>query len=166
MKNLASKIAVGLWLAGVALATAQNPRDAIESLRGDLKTDRKTAIAEAMNLTPVESEAFWPLYRTYRAEMEKRTDKLVELVLEYSDLYPNVPEARAGEMLKAYGKTEADLLSIKRKYFKQMGKVLPATKVFRFAQLDSRFDLGIRAGLAASVPLMPAAEAKAGTGTP
>jgi hypothetical protein len=159
---------VGLWLAGVALASAQgqNPRDAIESLRSDLKADRKVVIAEGMNLTPEESEAFWPLYRNYRAEVEKRTDKIVELVLEYADLYPNVPEARAAEMLKAYSKAEADLLSIKKKYFKQMGKVLPATKVFRFAQLDNRYDLGTRVALAGSVPLMPTAEAKAGNGTP
>src|SRR5690242_3596403 len=75
------------------------PRDAMEVLRADLKADRKAAIAEGMQLTEKESEAFWPIYRSYRAEMDKVTDHLVELILEYSDLYPNVPEEKANEML-------------------------------------------------------------------
>jgi len=33
--------------------------------------------------------------------------------------------------------------------------VLPASKVFRFAQLDNRFDLGTRLALAAWLPVMP-----------
>ena len=147
---------LGLWLSGIGLALAQAPRDAVEMLRADLKANRNVVIAEEMNLTPQESEAFWPLYRSYRAEMDKVTDRVVKLVLEYADLHPDVPETKAKEMLKQYGKVEADLLSVKRKYLKKLGKVLPASKVFRFAQLDNRLDLGARVGLAAWLPIMPA----------
>jgi hypothetical protein len=125
--------------------------------------DRKALIAEQMKFTDQESEAFWPIYRSYRAEVEKVTDGLVELILEYSDLYPNVPEDKAGELLKQYIKAETNLLSVKTKYLKKLGTVLPASKVFRFAQLDYRLDLGIRTGLAASIPLVPqGASASAG----
>ena len=37
------------------------PRDAMEVLRADLKADRKASIAEGMQLTDKESEAFWPI---------------------------------------------------------------------------------------------------------
>ena len=156
-KNETLVIAVSLlfWLAGPALAAAQTPRDAIEILRSDSKVDRKVAIAEAMDLTPQEGEAFWPIYNSYRAEADKVTDNIVKLVLGYADLYPNVPEDKAAEMLRQYTRIEADLLSVKRKYLKKFGKVLPASKVLRFAQLDNRYDLGTRVGLAALIPLMP-----------
>lgn len=149
-------LSLGLWLAGPTLVQSQTPRDEIETLRADLKADRKALVAQNMDLTRAESEAFWPLYRSYRAEVDKVTDRIVKLVLEYADLYPSLPEKRAREMLKEYTKVEAELGKIKRKYLNRFGKVLPAAKVFRFAQLDNRYDLGTRVGLAAAVPLLPA----------
>ena len=143
--------AIVLIAAGVA--SGQTPRDALEVLRVDLKADRKAIIAEQMNLTGSESEAFWPIYRNYRAEVEKVTDQIVKMILEYADLYPSVPDVKASELLNNYGQAEANLLSIKRKYVKKFEKVLPASKVFRFVQLDNRYDLGIRVGLAAVIPI-------------
>lgn len=159
-RNLAVSLAVGIWVAGVALASGQVRRDTVETLRADLKADRKAVIAEEMKFSEQESEAFWPIYRSYRAEVEKVTDRLVELVFEYTDLYPNIPDRKANELLTEYTRVEADLLSVKRKYLKKLGKVLPASKVFRFAQLDNRFDLGTRLALAAWLPLMPGDQAQ------
>ncbi len=153
--NMAATV-LGIWLAATSFAGAQSTRDSIEVIRADLKADRNALMAEAMNLTEAESQAFWPLYHSYRAEVEKATDQLVKLILEYADVYPNVPETKASEMLKQYTKVEADVLSIKRKYLKKLEKVMPASKVFRFAQLDNRFDLGTRLSLAASIPVLPA----------
>ena len=159
-RNLVVKLSLSVWLAGVTLATAQVTRDAVEILRTDLKADRKAVIAEEMKFTEQESEAFWPIYRSYRADVEKVTDRIVNLVFEYSDLYPTVPEHRASEILNEYTRVEADLLSVKRKYLKKLGKVLPASKVFRFAQLDNRFDLGMRLALAARIPVLPTGRAQ------
>ena len=105
-QNLTATLSIGAFLVVTCLAAAQAPRDGLESLRADLKADRKVIIANEMSLTPQESED--------------------------------------------------ELLSIKRKYLKKFGKVLPPSKVFRFAQLDNRLDLGTRVGLASSIPLMPA----------
>jgi len=123
-------------------------------LRSDLKADRTALIAERLTLSREESDKFWPLYRSYRAEVDKINDETVKLVLEYADLYPDVPEHKASEMLDRYLKIEANLLKVKGKYLKKMQKVLPATKVFHFAQLDNRLDLGVRVGLASSIPML------------
>ena len=150
-------LSLGLLFAGRNFASAEqvSARDVIEVVRSDLKADRKALIAEQMALTPQESDAFWPIYDSYRAEVEKANDEVVKLVLEYADLYPEVPDAKAHEIMKRYMKTEAKLLSIKKKYLKKFGKVLPASKLFRFAQLDNRLDLSTRVGVAASIPLLP-----------
>jgi hypothetical protein len=156
-------ILLGFWLACPKPATAQVPRDAFECLRGDLRADRKAVIAEEMNFTQTQSDAFWPIYRDYRTEVDKVTDQMVKLVLQYVDLYPNVPDQKAGEMLDQYTQMEGNLISIKRKYLKKFGKVLPPSKVFRFAQLDNRLDLGTRVALAGYIPLLPASQAQATT---
>jgi hypothetical protein len=157
-RHLAVVLAGGiLWVAPVRSAD-QAARDAIATVRSDLKADRKAVIAEEMKLTERESDGFWPIYRSYRADVDKVTDDIVKLILGYADVYPNVPEDKAEEMLKQYTQAEANLLKVKTKYLKQLLKVLPASKVFRFAQLENRFDLQVRMGLAAAIPVMPAAK--------
>jgi len=137
-------------------AAAQNVVDQIEVVRGALKADRKIMIAVGMQLTDEESSGFWPIYRDYRVAMDKLGDGRIELVLEYADLYPNVPEDRAKQMLKKYAALEDKTVSVRNKYLKKLGKVLPASKVLRFAQLENRLDLAVRVQVAASVPLVPA----------
>lgn len=141
-------------------ATAQTATDEIEALRGLLKADRKVVIAEAMQLTDAESAAFWPLYREYRAQMDKLGDGIVKLVLEYADAYPSVPEDRAAKLLKNYLALEKDLVSVRAKHLKKIAKVLPASKVLRFAQLENRLDLVLRLQMASAVPLVPGDQSK------
>ncbi len=147
---------MAVFILGMAprFITAQTQQDAVETLRSDLKADRTAFVAEQMQLSDQESEKFWPVYRSYRAEVDQLTDSVVKLILEYIDLYPHVPERKAKDLLDQYTKIEERLLDVKRKYLKKLGKVLPASKVFRFAQLDNRFDLGVRLGLAASIPVL------------
>ena len=107
-----------------------------------------------------ESAAFWPLYREYSAAKEKLGDSLVKLVLEYADVYPDVPEDRARQLLKDYTTLEQKLAAHRASYLKKFARILPATKALRFAQLESRMDLGLRQQLASTLPLVP------GTKTP
>ena len=139
---------------------AENITDAIEVVRGSYRADRQAFLAETLQLTESESTAFWPLYRSYRADMDKLGDGLVKLVLEYADVYPNVPEKRAQEMLKEYSALEQKLASQRAWYLKRAGKILSATKALRWAQLENRMDLVLRLQMASAVPLMPTAQSK------
>jgi hypothetical protein len=64
-------------------------------------------------------------------------------------------------MLNKYTELESQLLGIKRKYFNKLEKVLPPSKVFRFAQLDNRYDLATRVEMAGSIPLMSTTQTQA-----
>jgi hypothetical protein len=153
-RGLAMAASALLLLSTGAFAAEDVTLDWIKSLRSDLKADRTVLIAQGLPLTREESDKFWPLYRSYRAEVDKINDETVKLVLEYADLYPDVPDEKAREMVDRYLKIEANLLKVRGKYLKKMQKVLPATKVFHFAQLDNRLDLGVRVGLASSIPML------------
>ena len=142
------------------VAAAPNVVDEIEMVRSALKADRKVVIAEAMDFTPVESAAFWPIYREYMAEWEKVVDARIKLVLEYADAYPNVPDARAKQMLKDYTALDEKAVSVRNKYLKKVAKVLPSDKALRYAQLENRFDLVVRIQMAAQIPLVPKAKTR------
>lgn len=147
------------WLAlPVRPAAAQNIQDAIEVIRSVVKADRQAVVASVLQLTEAESKAFWPVYHPYRADMDRVSDGLVKLVLEYAKDYPNVPEDRAKAMLKELGGLEKKLVTTRNAYLRKVAMFLPATKTLRFAQVESRLDLAIRLELAASIPLVPVAK--------
>jgi hypothetical protein len=153
-------LSAAMLAVAVSPAPGQNALDELEVIRSAHKTDRKPAVAEAMQLTEEESVAFWPLYREYRAAMDKIGDGLVKLVLEYADAYPDVPEERAKRLLKDYTALEEDFTDRRTSYLKKFGRILPAAKALRFAQIENRLDLAVRLQLAGAVPLAPAKKAK------
>ena len=134
---------------------AQDTRDAIAVLRSVYQSDRKAAVAEVLDLSANEDVYFWPIYQSYREEMEKIGDELVKLVLEYSDVYPNVDEDRAQQILKEYTSLEKKLASTRASHYKKARKALPATKILRWAQFENRMDAVLRLQLASVVPLAP-----------
>jgi hypothetical protein len=136
----------------------ENVTDTIEVVPATYQADRQGLLAENLELTESEGAAFWPLYRSYRADMDKLGDELVKLVLEYSDVYPNVPEARAQAMLEQYTDLEVKLAKKRAWYLKRAAKALPAAKALRWAQLENRMDLILRLQLAGTIPLVPAAQ--------
>ena len=165
-RNIISSMVLALsalWLCPVdAASTAdkENWTDAVEMVRATYRTDRQEFLAERLHWSEKESEVFWPLYRSYRNEIDKIGDELVKLVLEYADLYPDVPEDRAARLLKQYSALEKKLVDKRASYFKRAGKVLPSAKVLRWAQLENRLDLALRLQLAGGVPLVPATGSK------
>ena len=151
-------VTIGLLSVPFQPALGQNVEDKIEVARSVLKADRQAVVASALQLTEKESQAFWPLYRQYRADMDKVGDGLMKLVQEYAKAYPDVPEDRAKQMLKDLGDLEGKLAATRASHLKKIGKVLPAAKTLRFAQVESRLDLAVRLELASAIPLVPLAK--------
>ncbi len=162
--NILCKAILGAVLAAlpnsVRAQAEANPADTLELIRSTYQTDRQVVVTRVLQLSDRESEAFWPLYRSYRADMEKIGDGLVKLVLEYADSYPNVSEERSRQLLKQYMALEKELTAKRAWYFKRAGKTLPANKVLRWAQVENRLDLGLRLQLATTIPLVPADKGK------
>jgi hypothetical protein len=148
--------ALAALLVCVPAKAAESSTDALDLVRSIYQTDRQTFVADALQLNGTEGAAFWPLYRSYRADMEKIGDGLVKLVLQYADQYPNMPEDSARRMLKQYLTFEKKLVEKRAWYLKRAARILPANKVLRWAQVENRMDLALRLQLAGTIPLVPA----------
>jgi hypothetical protein len=148
-------LAAGLADGSRAQLQAQSVDDQLQVARSAIKADRQATVTEAMQLTEDEARAFWPIYHQYRTAMDNVGDGVKHLVIEYSHLYPNVPDERAKKMLKDLVEREEELVETRASYLKRIGKVLPAAKTLRFAQVESRLDLAVRLEMAAHIPLVP-----------
>jgi hypothetical protein len=148
-------------LLGGSLLAAPDPsastagQDPIAVARSALQADRRVVVAEVLQLTEAESGKFWPLYHQYRAELSQVGDGLLKLTREYAAVYPDVPEDRARQLLKELSALEKKESSLRAAYLKKFGKILPAAKTLRFAQVENRLDLAVRLRIAAGIPLVP-----------
>ncbi len=136
-------------------ANAQTDEDALAVVRSVIQADRQAVVANTMQLSETESPAFWPLYRQYRAEMDKVADGLVKLMQEYAAAYPDVPDDRAKKILQQMNDLQKKHVATRATYLKKFGKVLPPSKNLRFAQVENRLDLVLQLKLASIIPLVP-----------
>ena len=121
--------------------------------RASIQLRRQAIVTSIMDLTPKESEAFWPLYREYRVEMAKVGDRMSKLLVQYSEQYDGLTDAQASQIMKDWISVEKARMGVKDKYISRFKKILPARKVMRFFQADNKLDAILQAQLASVVPL-------------
>ena len=154
LKNLKMKkviIGIVFLFAGTALF-AQTANDYLEVTRGVLKTEKKAAIAEVMQLTEEESTTFWPLYNEYNDKMYTINTRLFNVIKDYSEHYLDMTDEKAKELWTEAMKIEMDLLKLEKTYFNKFLKILPAIKVVRYLQAENKIKVMVDAELAAEVP--------------
>lgn len=148
------KLFIGLVLVFFGTSIfAQTANDYLEVSRGVIKTEKKAAIAEAMQLTDIESQAFWPLYNEYNEKMYVINTDLFNAIKDYSKHYETMTDEKALELWGNATKVETELLKLKKTYFKKFLKILPPTKTVRYFQAENKIKALIDAELALEIPL-------------
>jgi hypothetical protein len=126
----------------------------IELLRSDVRTGKVAIITEAMDFTREESSVFWPIQRSYEAELSKILDERLSLIKDYARNYFSVTDEKAEELVKKSLKLEGKRTKLKKKYFKKLKKVIPATKAARFLQLENQIQRMIDLQISSQLPLI------------
>jgi adenylate kinase family enzyme len=138
------------------LATfAQNTTDLVEIVRSDIRTENRAIVLANLGLTEEQSKAFNPIYDQYQSAMKAHWDKRIQLIKDYAERYTTMDDATAKSMLTRLNTLEKESLSIRNSYEKKLMKVLPATVVTRWAQIESRLSKLIDLQIAEEIPLMP-----------
>jgi hypothetical protein len=138
-------------------AFAENAQNTnMQILLEKVKADKKLLIAGNLDLTDQESKAFWPLYEGYQKDLEQLNRHLSGLINEYAEAYNkgSVAEDVAKDLINESLKTEGAEVKMRREYAEKLAKVLPATKVARYLQMENKIRAAIKFDLAANIPLM------------
>jgi len=151
---------VGTFLIGDTQAQQATPKvsadqvsdDTIQLMRQDIRSDRKKIIAANLPLTEAEAVKFWPVYDRYVAEHSKIYDTRYALIKNYAQNYNTLNDAQAKDMADRIFKYQASRIELKKKYFKEFNKQLPAVTVVKFYQLENRLDLLLDLQLASELP--------------
>ena len=150
-------LAALLAIAGVGAASAQgtvNMTDQDQLLISQIQTDKRAVVLKTMNLTDAQVKVFTPIYDQYQAEMKKLLQRNSDLVNKYAATYETMSDADAKKLLDEAFKLRIDRTETLRKYARKMEKVLPATKVLRFVQIENKLTTLLDWQAAQLIPLV------------
>ena len=155
MKKIVGTTGILMVLAfGAVAISAQTVEDQIALSRSEVRADRQLIVTASLGLTEAESKVFWPLYRDYRADVEKQVDKMWNMFVKYGETWDTMSDADASKLLNDWLSTERDLAATKQKWAKKMSKQLSPVSVARFFQIDNKLDTIIRLEAAGEIPLV------------
>ncbi len=123
-------VCLSLLLGLIPLLSQAQPRpmeERIDALRIAFFTEK-------MQLTPEESQNFWPLYNEYQDKEKSirksyRDDKSLELM----------SDAEAEKLIENSFEMEEKLLDLRREYYQKMRRVLPVRKVALLSRIERQF---------------------------
>jgi hypothetical protein len=137
-----------------AVLSAQTQADEEEVVRSMLQTGKKAIIADNMQFSEAESQAFWPLYNEFQQAKTKLNEKTIKLINEYLLNYDSLTDDKAGAIIRDLMAIEKDRVDLKSSYLPKFSKILPAKKVARYYQIENKIEAIVKYELAKEVPLV------------
>ncbi len=142
-----------MWITPVV--AQESSSKSMELVRDAAKSNKKALIAVNLQLTPAEEKGFWPVYDRYQADLDKITERLGKLIVEYAKEFnaDSLSDAKANELMKNYLACEEDITKLKKSYLSKFDAVLPGKKVMTYYQLENKIGAAIRYDMAGQIPL-------------
>jgi hypothetical protein len=137
-------------------APADQPANNMQILRDKIKADKKLVVSVNMQMTEVEAKDFWPLYEAYQKDLGAINKRIGAMVNSYAEAWNTMSlnDEKAKKLTKEFLTIQADEVKLMKTYVAKLSKILPATKVARYLQIENKIRALIRYELAASIPLM------------
>lgn len=155
MKHIKTLLLVALAFAFVPAYAQDEPADNMEVLKDMVQADKKLVIADSMDLTQSEADAFWPVYDEYQDKLAEINKRYGDVIKAYAEGYNamSLDDESALALMKTTMKIEKDESKLKQKYYKKLKKVLPGMKVVRYLQIENKLRAIIKYELAMGIPL-------------
>jgi hypothetical protein len=135
---------------------ADKPADNMQILRDKIKADKKLVVAANMQLTESEAKAFWPVYDAYQKDLSKINKRAMTTIESYADAWNSeMDNNKAKKITQEFIGLQEDEVKMTKSYVSKLNKILPATKVARYIQIENKIRAVIKYDLAGQIPLVP-----------
>ena len=147
---------IAVYSPSFAQGSMETHKEEIELTRAAIKVKKKQIVARNMNLTSMEENKFWEMYREYQDKMNSVNNRRVKLITDYADSFKNknLTDEKSLEMLNEFLSYERMRLITKQSFVDKFKKVLSSRKVARFFQIENKLEAIINFDLARQIPLV------------
>ncbi|MGV7107166.1 sensor of ECF-type sigma factor [Flavobacterium sp. U410] len=132
------KLLIPLFLLVTLIGFSQN----FKEKREKIKALKVAYITEKLELTSQEAEKFWPIYNTYDdKEFEMRHSKMKSIIRKIEDGgLEKLSEKEAAALIQQMESNEDELHTLRKKYMKDLQKVLSAKKIILLRKSEEEFN--------------------------
>jgi hypothetical protein len=117
------------------------------------RAERKAIVNDNMNFTSDEAKAFWPIYETYEAAMDKIEDRHIREIKDFAKHYDSLTDSDAKHKLDEVMLIAQARLNVQKSYIPKFRAAIPEVKVTRFFQIDNKLRAMVQCQIAQMVPL-------------
>jgi hypothetical protein len=142
-----------LGVAGASLAQTTTATDDTQLLISQIQTDKRAVVLTALALTDAQVGAFTPIYDKYQADMKVQFQDAAAMLDKYAANYGSMTDDAAKDIMKDWFKLRDNRNAIMKKYAKQMGRVLPSTKVLQWVQIENKLNALLDVQAARVIPI-------------
>ncbi len=149
-----------LFALAVAMAPALHAQDFaaavtdMQALRNAVKADKKTLVAQTLQLTDAEARRFWPLYDAYQRALDAASRQRAVVVEDLLGMNKPLSDLYAKTLAAEFLAADENEVKARRKLQNAVMKALPAKKGARYLQLESKIRAYQAYDLAAALPLV------------
>ena len=119
-----------------------------------LSAERRRAFMVGMQLTPAQDTSFWPIFEKFEGERRVVSERMVRMVQQYAQAYPNVSEVQSWELVGGTAEAERELVAIRHKYAEEVKKKIGGRASLRFYMLDDYLTTAVRLGVLDDMPVV------------
>jgi hypothetical protein len=102
-----------------------------------IEAQKVAFITQKLNLTPDESQKFWPVYNEFEAQKETLAKSHRQAVKGFKNIELN--DAQADSLITADIEFDQSMLDLRKAYISKFKSVLPAAKVARLPEAERDF---------------------------
>jgi hypothetical protein len=106
-----------------------------------IEAEKVAFITKKMDLTPTESQAFWPIYNQYRKELETTRQDKKDLLHDAKKKYETMTDAEIEKAIQESFLMEQHELDLKKKYFFEFKKIITSKKIAKLYRAERLWTL-------------------------
>jgi hypothetical protein len=106
-----------------------------------IEAEKVAFITKKMDLTPTESQAFWPVYNQYRKELETTRQDKKDLLHDAKKKYETMTDAEIEKAIQESFLMEQHELDLKKKYFFEFKKIITSKKIAKLYRAERLWTL-------------------------
>jgi hypothetical protein len=136
LSNITGMILASFLLFIVTSVFSQNGNQA-QQKKEKIEAQKVAFMTQKLNLTPEESQKFWPVYDQYEAQKESlnKSHRQQTKGLKNAEL----TDSQADSLITAEIVYDQSLLDLKKEFIPKFKEVLPASKVAKIPEVERQF---------------------------
>jgi len=143
-----------LCLLAPVFAFAQSNKEDVDMIQSLYGKEKKTIVAEFIQLEGAQKDAFWKLYDEYETKRKELGKKRIALLEKYANSYATLDDAATKEIVTDMISLGAQTDKLIATYYKKMSKASGEKPAAQFYQLEAYLLSVIRASILEGIPFI------------